>query len=134
MQPSLHQLESGFLKSQKLSPLLWCRYIDDFFLSGLVVKENFYHFSMLLINTALKLSLPMNLIKNIPVLDLNVKLSDFHWSVYQINWQASVFSLHFFTPRTYEEICHICSEEKYFHKQIETSKVKFSGQLKKVFR
>ena len=72
----IDKLESNFLKSQELTPLLWYRYIDDVFFIWAHVEESLASFLNILNNyhANIKFTHESNR-EHIPFLDLNLKLS-----------------------------------------------------------
>ena len=73
----MDKIETAFLETQELQPLVWSRYIDDIFLSGHMVSKNFKLFCVVLMS-----SIPTSnlvIVKNSKIItDLHVTSTDCH--------------------------------------------------------
>ena len=56
----MDKIETAFLETQELQPLVWSRYIDDIFLSGHMVSKNFKLFCVVLMSSILTSNLLMS--------------------------------------------------------------------------
>ena len=61
----LDEVETSFLETQEMKPLVWFRYTDGAFLFGLMDKRNLIHFLKNLINVTLILNLDMSQVKRV---------------------------------------------------------------------
>ena len=62
----MDKIETVFLETQEIQPLVWFRYIDDIFLSGHMVSKNFNNFNIfgvVLMSSILTSNLHMSLAK-----------------------------------------------------------------------
>ena len=71
----IDKIETAFLETQELQPLMWFRYIDGIFLSGHIVSKNFKHFCLVLMSSILTSNLRMSQAKKaLHFLTLNLVL------------------------------------------------------------
>ena len=135
----MDKLESDFLKSKELTPLLWYRYINDVFFIWTHGEEKLALFLNVYNNLHLNIKFSHDSNKElIPFLDLNVKLSRNKLST---DLYIKSTGGHQYLPYTFSHPEHtkksvvysqalkmnlVCSEEKYFDKPICEIKLWFS--------